>query len=79
MKLENLKRDFPEMPEEIRIMIEQEVQKQLKTTRKKKKYPVRKSLIAAVAAAMLLGVTGFAGVIYQMHTESVGNTQSVQL
>lgn len=72
MKLENLKRDFPEMPEEIRIMIEQEVQKQLKTTRKKKKYPVRKSLIAAVAAAMLLGVTGFAGVIYQMHTESVG-------
>ena len=28
MKLENLKRDFPEMPEEIRIMIEQEVQKQ---------------------------------------------------
>lgn len=68
MKLENLKRDFPEMPEEIRIMIEQEVQKQLKTTRKKKKYPVRKSLIAAVAAAMLLGVTGFAGVIYQMHT-----------
>ena len=40
MKLENLKRDFPEMPEEIRIMIEQEVQKQLKTTRKKKKYSV---------------------------------------
>ena len=70
MKLENLKRDFPEMPEEIRNMIEQEVQKQLRTT--KKNYTVKKALIAAMAAAMLLGVTGFAGVIYQMRNEPVG-------
>ena len=29
MKLENMNRDFPKMPEEMRQMIEQEVEKQL--------------------------------------------------
>ena len=31
MKFEDLKKDFPKMPEEMRTMIEKEVEKQVKT------------------------------------------------
>lgn len=74
MRLENLKRDFPVMPEELREMVEREVEKQVGATTKtgRRTHMVRKSLVAALAAAMLIGTTVFAGVIYQMHLESVG-------
>lgn len=76
MKLENLEQEFPKMPEEMRAMIEREVEKQTKegkvTMYTKRKHFARKTLAASVAAAMLLGTTVFAGVIYQMHSEKVG-------
>ena len=74
MRLENLKRDFPEMPEEIRTMIEREVQKQVgieKKAGRKTKYKTKTYLAAVLAAVMLLGTTVFAGVIYQMRIETV--------
>lgn len=75
MRLENLKQDFPEMPEELRAMIEGEVQKQIgtvKQTGKKRIIMIKRSLVAAAAAVMLLSTTIFAGVIYQMRSEAVG-------
>lgn len=75
MRLEDLRKDFPEMPEEVRAMIKREVQKQVGTTRKRERkriIMIKKSLVAALAAVMLLGTTIFAGVIYQMRSEAVG-------
>lgn len=77
MKLENMKNEFPVMPEEIRDMVEREVEKQLKTavidSVPKRKGLMRGSLIAALAAAMVLGTTVFAEAVYHMGSESVGN------
>ncbi len=75
MRLENLKQDFPKMPEELRERIEREVQKQIGTTKKVERRNtviIKKSLIAAFAAVMLLATTVFAGVIYQMRSEIKG-------
>lgn len=76
MELENLNQEFPKMPEEMRAMIEREVEQQIKEGKtvmyRKRKHFARKTLVASVAAAMLLGTTVFAGVIYQMHNEKVG-------
>ena len=36
MKLENLRQDFPEMPDEIRVMVEQEVYRQINTNTTKR-------------------------------------------
>ncbi len=75
MRLENLKQDFPKMPEELRERIEREVQKQIGTTKKVERRNtviIKKSLIAAFAAVMLLATTVFAGVIYQMRSETKG-------
>ena len=57
MKLENMNRDFPKMPEEMRQMIEQEVEKQLAKpdmlpgNRKTGRHISKKRLAIAVAAA----------------------------
>lgn len=74
MKLEDLKQNFPKMPQEIRTMVEQEVQKQIKIKRtgKVRKHMSKKSLIVILAAAMLLGTTVFAAVTYRMRNEKVG-------
>ena len=75
MRLENLKQDFPKMPEELRERIEREVQKQIGTTKKVERRNtviIKKSLIAAFASVMLLATTVFAGVIYQMRSEIKG-------
>lgn len=86
MRLENMKNEFPKMPEDIRAMIEQEVKKQVMTEQKepkqmsasstltyrKRKRMARKSFIAALVAAMALGTTVFAGVLYQLRSERVG-------
>ena len=71
---EDLKRHFPPMPEELRSMVEQEVRKQIGAAPpvRRHKYRKRKILAATLAAAMLLGTTVAAGVVYKMHTEQVG-------
>ncbi|MCI8860378.1 MAG: DUF4367 domain-containing protein [Lachnospiraceae bacterium] len=77
MRLEDMKYDFPKMPEEMRTMIEREVTKQVKTERPqfgKGKRAVGKTVAASIAAVMLLGSTAVAGVsIYRMQQEKVGN------
>lgn len=76
MRLEEMEYEFPKMPEEMRAMIEQEVAKQVKvtshTTYRRSKHLARRSFIAALVAAMALGTTVFAGVIYQMHSKPAG-------
>ncbi len=75
IRIENLKQEFPVMPDEIRAMVEQEVTRQLNTTAAgtpKRKGRIRKLLIAALAAAMALGTTVFAGTVYRMGSEQNG-------
>lgn len=75
MGYENLKHDFPEMPKEIRTMIRNEVEKQIKTESSghRSKKAVRRTLAASLAAVMLCGATVFAGVsIYQMQLSKTG-------
>lgn len=75
MNFENIKNDFPKMPEEMRTMIEKEVKRQIET----EQMPVQngrkaagKVLAASVAAVLLLGTTVFAGVsIYRMQRQQV--------
>lgn len=76
MRLEDMEHEFPKMPEDMRAMVEREVAKQVKTTPhttyRKKKHMARRTFVAALVAAMALGTTVFAGVVYQMHSRSVG-------
>ena len=79
MKLENMNQDFPNMPESMRQMIEQEVEKQLAKpdvlpgNRKTGRHMPKKRLAIAVAAATLaLGTTVFAGVFYGLKNNQVG-------
>lgn len=77
MRLEDMKQEFPEMPQEMRAMIEREVEKQVKLTSAtqyhKNKRLAKRTLIASLVAAMALGTTVFAGALYQMHNNRVGN------
>lgn len=77
MRFEDMKYDFPEMPEEMRTMIETEVKKQLTAKDQRphnKRWAVGKTLAASIAAVMLLGTTAFAGVsIYRMQRDPVGD------
>lgn len=74
MKLEDLKQNFPEMPSELRMMVEREVQEQIKIvpTKRRGRHMTRKTIAVTIAAVMLLGTTVFAGVAYKMHSEPVG-------
>ena len=75
MRLEEMEHEFPKMPEEMRAMIEQEVAKQVKVTSHttyRRKHMARRSFIAALVAAMTLGTTVFAGVIFQMRSKPAG-------
>lgn len=76
MRLEDMENEFPKMPEDMRAMVEREVEKQVKTTSathyRKGKHMARRSFVAALVAAMALGTTVFAGVMYQMHVRNVG-------
>lgn len=83
MRLEDMKQEFPKMPDEIRAMVEKEVAKQTKGTetvqftesaqRRRSRRVARRMLVASVAAALMLGTTVFAGVLHRMHNERVGN------
>ena len=76
MRLENIKYDFPKMPEEMRSMIEREVEKQVKTEQPRfgrNKRTAGRTIAASLAAVLLCGTTVFAGVgIYTMQQEKVG-------
>lgn len=76
MRLEDMENEFPKMPMDMRKMVEQEVEKQIKTASavqyKRRKGMARKTFVAALVAVMALGTTVFAGVIYHMHSVSVG-------
>lgn len=79
MKLENLKNESPVMPEHMRKMVEQEVNKQMRTESEKKhrawgRMSWRKSAVIAFAATLALSTTVFGGVkLYQWHMEKEGN------
>ena len=76
MEFESLKDNFPKIPEEMRAMIEKEVEKQVK----KEQAPVKtkkiagKAIAASIAVALVLcGTTAFAGAgIYRMHQQKLG-------
>lgn len=74
MNLEDIGREFPEMPEEMREMIKQKVAEQTKTgnfRRRRKNYG--RMAAAIFAAALALGTTVYAGTkLYRMYTEQVG-------
>lgn len=76
MNLENLKYEFPQMPEEMRKMVEREVNKQLRsepTVITKKHKTAKRTLVASVAAVMLLGTTTYAGMrAYRLYQEQTG-------
>ena len=75
MRLEDMREEFPKMPESMRQMIEQEVKEQVKIaaySRKKKKGMAHRMLIASMVAALALATTVCAGVVYQMHNQKVG-------
>lgn len=83
MRLENMREGFPQMPEEMRIMVEKEVARQIKIERpefhKKQKKATggiygKKLAIIALAATMVMGLTAAAGArIYQMYSEKEEN------
>lgn len=76
MRIENRKNEFPKMPDEMRAMVEREVEKQLKRNRAEagRRTPARKMAVIGLAAAMALGTTVLAGTkIYRMYSEQVGS------
>ncbi len=75
MRLEDMGNEFPEMPEEMREMIGQEVAKQIrKGTQRSSRMSKRSLAVLVLAATLALGMTAFAGVkIYQMQQKPVGN------
>lgn len=79
MRLEDMEQEFPKMPEDMRAMVEKEVEKQIKIADMEKKnkktgnWSIRRAAVVALVATMALGTTVFAGVkIYQMSSEPVG-------
>lgn len=79
MKLENLKNEYPKMPEHMREMVEQEVSKQTKiisqTSHKTRgKMPWKKTVAAILAATLALTTTVLGGIkLYQWYTEKEGD------
>lgn len=73
MRIEDIKEEFPTMPQSMRAMVEAEVRKQIKTVPVKKHFSMKRALVASLAATLALGTTVFAGVkLYQMQQEPVG-------
>lgn len=77
MRLEDIRYDFPEMPEEMRKMVEREVEKQVKTGHiklKRRGKAAGRTFAASLAAVVLVGTTVFAGVgTIWMRRHPVGN------
>ncbi len=76
MRLEDMKYDFPDMPKEMRKMVEREVERQVKMEQPQFGWKRRKAgqiAAASLAAVMLCGTTVFAGVsLYRMQQEKAG-------
>lgn len=75
MQLEDIKSEFPKMPEEIRVMVRQEVENQLKAgaaSAGNKKRVSKKYILVAFAAVMVMGTTVFAGSLYRMQMQDNG-------
>ncbi len=75
MRLENLKKEFPQTPGNIRTMIEQEVMHQMENNIPKtsRRLSFKKTAVVALASTMLLGTSVFAGTaIYRIYTEDAG-------
>ncbi len=84
MKFEDLKYDFPKMPEAIKNMIEKEVERQIKTEQmplkgrtakenRKGRKAVGRTAVASLIAVILCGTTVFAGVgLYRIQQKKIG-------
>jgi len=84
MRLEDMREQFPKMPESMKQMIEQEVAVQIGQEKendnpkvvtykkRKKKNMAHRMLVASMVAALALATTVCAGVAYQMHNQKVG-------
>lgn len=70
MKSEELRDEYPQMPEELKTRISMEVEKQINTSRPK--FTVRRIAVAAVAATLCIGTTVAAAELYKMHGEKTG-------
>ena len=86
MRLEDIKREFPQTPDYIRQMIEDKVEEQLHAEqiapfeRKVNRFRMsfQKAIAVGFAAVMLMGTTVYAGVkLYQIYMEKNG-TYGVQ-
>ena len=84
MRLEDMREQFPKMPESMKRMIEQEVTVQIGQEKendnpkvvtykkRKKKNMAHRMLVASMVAALALATTVCAGVAYQMHNQKIG-------
>ena len=84
MRLEDMREQFPKMPESMKRMIEQEVAVQIGQEKendnlkvvtykkRKKKNMAHRMLVASMVAALALATTVCAGVAYQMHNQKIG-------
>lgn len=73
MRLEDLKYEFPQMPEEMKRKVEKEVAKQLESKKVKRPINLKRAMIIAFAATLALGTTVIAGTkLYQFYAEKVG-------
>ncbi len=70
MKSEELRDEYPRMPEELKTRISMEVEKQINTSRPK--FTVRKIAVAAAAATLCIGTTVAAAKLYKLHGEKIG-------
>lgn len=82
MRVENMREEFPKMPEEMRKMVEWEVARQLKIEppefakagKRRGWISGKKMVVMGLAATMMMGLTAAAGArIYQMYSEKEGN------
>lgn len=83
MRIEDIRYEFPKMPDEMRMMVEKEVEKQMKMEAagkrrtgyvRKSRRSRRKTALILLAAALGVGTTAFAGTrIYRMYSEQVGS------
>lgn len=83
MRIEDLKYEFPKMPDEMRAMVEREVEAQIRLGApgrkvtgyvRKGRRSGRRTAVILVAAALAVGTTAFAGTrIFRMYSEQVGN------
>lgn len=70
MKSEELREEYPQMPEELKNRVSMEVEKQMRSSRPK--FTARRIAVAAVAATFCVGTTVAAAELYKLHGEKTG-------